>query len=176
MNLHLIGYRGTGKSTVARRLAGKLGWDWADCDVEVERRAGKSIAEMFIESGEEAFRELEARTLDELTRRDRLVLATGGGAILREDNRRALARGKVVWLRSRPETIARRLAADDATASQRPALTGQGVLQEIVALLEQREPLYRQCADVEIDADEQPAEAVADEILRRIAPHDEARA
>jgi len=78
MNLILIGYRGTGKSTVARRLALKLGWDWADADVEVELAAGKSIAAIFEDDGETAFRHLEAHILAELTRRDRLVLAAGG--------------------------------------------------------------------------------------------------
>src|SRR5262245_17675413 len=100
MLLILIGYRGTGKTTVARHLGLKLGWDWVDADVEVELRAGKSIAAMFTDEGETYFRDLESQVLVDLVRRERLVLAAGGGVVLREENRAAL-RGpdtRVVWL------------------------------------------------------------------------------
>ena len=93
MNIHsiaLIGYRGAGKTTVAAELARRLGWDWIDADVEIERRAGKSIAAIFADSGEPAFRELEAAVVADLSRRDRAVLALGGGAVLRDDNRQAI--------------------------------------------------------------------------------------
>ena len=78
--LILIGYRATGKTTLARLLAQRLGWDWIDADVEIERQAGKSIARMFAEDGEPAFRDLEARVIADLCGRPRLVLAAGGGA------------------------------------------------------------------------------------------------
>ena len=80
MILTLIGYRATGKTTLAGLLAERLGWDWIDADVEIERRAGKSIACIFAEDGEPAFRDLEAQVIADLCRRDRLVLAAGGGA------------------------------------------------------------------------------------------------
>ncbi len=86
MNIALIGYRGTGKSEVARQLALRLGWDWVDADVEVELKAGKSIAAIFADDGEPAFRELEAAVLAELVQRDRAVLALGGGVVLRPAN------------------------------------------------------------------------------------------
>src|SRR5581483_8052208 len=83
----LIGYRGSGKSTVAQELAARLGWTWLDADTVLEERAGCTIHEMFLREGESAFREREAALLVELCALPRLVLATGGGVILREDNR-----------------------------------------------------------------------------------------
>ena len=110
MILTLIGYRATGKTTLARLLAERLGWDWIDADVEIERRAGKSIARIFAEDGEPAFRDMEAEVIADLCRRDRLVLAAGGGAPLRPESRRAMREaGKVVWLTARPETILARM-------------------------------------------------------------------
>jgi shikimate kinase len=90
MNLTLVGYRATGKTSLARRLAARLGWQWIDADVEVERRAGKSIARIFAEQGEPAFRDLEAEVTADLLRGDRLVLASGGGAPIRAETREAM--------------------------------------------------------------------------------------
>jgi shikimate kinase len=151
MNIVLIGYRGTGKTTVARALADRLGWQWLDADVELEARAGRSIADIFATAGEAAFRDLESQLLAEFVERPRLVLATGGGVVLREANRRLLARaGMVVWLEADIDTLAERLAADAATAGQRPNLTSHGGRLEIQRLLAEREPLYRQCARLTI--------------------------
>ena len=91
MNLSLIGYRGTGKTTLARLLARQLVWEWVDADVEIELRAGKSIASIFVDDGEPKFRDLEGQVIVELAGRDRLVIATGGGVVLREENRAASA-------------------------------------------------------------------------------------
>jgi len=90
MILTLIGYRATGKTTLGRLLAQRLGWDWIDADVEIERRADKSIGQIFADDGEPAFRDLEARVIADLCRRDRLVLAAGGGAPLRPESRMAM--------------------------------------------------------------------------------------
>jgi shikimate kinase len=169
MLLTLIGYRATGKTTLARLLAGRLGWPWIDADVEIERRAGKSIAQIFAEEGEPAFRDREAEVIAALCRGDRLVLAAGGGVPLREANRAALrAAGKVVWLTARPETILRRMTADASTAARRPNLTAHGPLQEIMHLLAVREPLYREIADLVIDTENRPPEELADEILQKL--------
>src|SRR5436190_19410550 len=101
MNLFLIGYRGSGKTTVAAALAQRLGWPWIDADVELERRAGRSIKEIFATEGEAGFRDRESATLANLAQRDGWIVALGGGAVLREQNRQAIAgRGKVVWLRA----------------------------------------------------------------------------
>jgi shikimate kinase len=169
MNLVLIGYRATGKTTQARLLAEQLGWDWIDADVEIERRAGKSIARIFAEDGESAFRNLEAEVTAELCSCDRLVVAAGGGAPLRPDNRQAMrCRGKVVWLKALPETVHARMSADATTVDRRPNLTDQGGLAEIVQLMARREPIYRETADLEIDTEGKPPERVAAEIVRRL--------
>jgi shikimate kinase len=167
MFLSLIGYRATGKTTLARLLAERLGWDWIDADVEIERRAGKSIARMFAEDGEPAFRDLEAAVIADLCGRDRLVLAAGGGAPLRPESRRAMRRaGKVVWLTAKPETILARMNADATTAGRRPHLTDRGALEEIVHLVERREPVYRETADLDVATDGKPPETIAAEILQ----------
>ena len=166
MILSLIGYRATGKTTLARLLAERLGWDWLDADVEIERRAGKSIARIFADDGEPAFRALEAEVIANLCRRDRLVLATGGGAPLRPENRRAMrAAGKVVWLTARAETIWDRMTSDATTHARRPNLTGGKPLTEIVELLKMREPIYRELADWVVDTEGRTPEALVEEIL-----------
>jgi len=164
MVLTLIGYRATGKTTLARLLASRLGWDWIDADVEIERRAGKSIAQIFAEDGEPAFRDLEAQTIADLCHRDRLVLAAGGGAPLRPESRRAMREGgSVVWLTARPETILARMSGDDTTATRRPNLTDRGPLEEILQLLDRREPIYRESAHWTVDTEgKQPAELAAE--------------
>jgi len=169
MNLVLIGYRATGKTTLAALLAARLEWDWVDADVEIERRAGKSIARIFAEDGEPAFRDLEARVIADLSGRRRLVLAAGGGAPLRPESRRAMRRsGKVVWLKASSETIRARMYGDQTTAARRPNLTEKGPLDEIVHLLGVREPIYRETADLEIDTESRTPGQLADEILKRL--------
>lgn len=165
--LSLIGYRATGKTTLAKLLAQALGWEWIDADTEIERAAGKSIARIFAEDGEPAFRDLEAKIIDDLCQRERLVLATGGGAPLREETRRALrAAGKVVWLRATPETIHARMAADTTTAERRPSLTNHAPLEEITRLLAYREPMYRETADFVVDTEGRSPGELTDDILR----------
>ena len=169
MKVVLIGYRGTGKSTVARLVADALGCDWIDADVELQRRAGKTIAAIFADDGEAAFRDLETEVIEQLTQQDKLVLATGGGAILREENRQALRRADhVIWLDADAETIHRRLTEDQATAGQRPNLAADGGLPEIARLLLQRAPLYEQCADWRVDTQNKTPLEVAHEIVRRL--------
>ena len=168
MILTLIGYRATGKTTLGRILAERLGWDWIDADVEIERLAGKSIGRIFAEDGERSFRDMEARVIADLCRRDRLVLAAGGGAPLRPESRKAMREaGKVVWLTARPETILARMSADATTAARRPNLTSQEPLQEIVQLLKSREPIYEETADFIIDTEGTTPEALAEEILEK---------
>jgi shikimate kinase len=165
-NIALIGYRGTGKSTAARLLALRLGWDWVDADVEVELHVGKSIAAIFAEEGELAFRDREAEVVAELCRRDAAVLALGGGAVLREANREAVAScGAVVWLHASVDAIAERLAADCTTVERRPDLTPQGGREEIERLLEARAPIYRACATLKVDTDRKTPAAIVEEIV-----------
>ncbi len=169
MNLVLIGYRATGKTTLARHLAQRLGWDWIDADVEIERHASKSIARIFAEEGEPAFRDLEAEVIAELCGRPSLVVAAGGGAPLREESRRAMRdSGHVVWLTARPETILARMSGDATTAQRRPSLTNRPPLEEIVQLLSRREPIYRETAHLIVDTEAKSPEQLADEILARL--------
>lgn len=162
----LIGYRGTGKTTVARLLSERLGYRWLDADVELEARAGKSIAQIFADDGEQAFRSLEAQVLAEALHGSSLVIAAGGGVVLRDDNRELLRRtGSVIWLEASPETLYQRIQADKSTSARRPNLTTAGGLAEVREMLALREPLYRECAKLRIDAERHPPEAVVDAIL-----------
>ena len=123
MIVTLIGSRGCGKSSVGRLLADKLGWESADADVELEARAGKTIQQIFSEDGEAVFRDLEEQTCADLLLRTQLVLAAGGGAVLRESTRARIASaGPVIWLTATPETLYSRIYADETTAERRPDL------------------------------------------------------
>lgn len=170
MQLVLIGYRGTGKSTTAAYLAAHLGWPHLDLDEQIERRAGMSIADIFSTAGEETFRQLEHEALAETAGQDQLVLATGGGVVLRADNRQLLRTlGKVVWLMAQPATILARLQSDPNTAARRPALTAAGGgLAEIESLLVARTPLYEACANLQVATDQRSPAEVAQEILDRL--------
>jgi len=167
--IFLIGYRGTGKSAVAGLLAARLGRDLLDADDEIERRAGKSIAAIFAKDGEPAFRELEAQVVADLCQQTGTVVALGGGAVLRDDNRAAIrAAGPVVWLTASVDTIAARLAADDATTSRRPNLTPAGGRAEIQAVLAERTPLYRACATLVVDTEGKTVDQVVDQIVAQL--------
>src|SRR5262245_24962561 len=151
--IYLIGYRGSGKSTVARLLADRLGWTWADADAVLEARHGKTIRVIFAEEGEEGFRVKETATLQELSRGREQVIATGGGVILSSENRATLKEtGWTVWLTASARTLWERLQVDATTAERRPALT-QGGLAEIEELLQARHPLYQACADLQVSSE-----------------------
>ena len=166
MNVFLIGFRGSGKTTVGRRLGELLGWTSVDADTELEQRAGKSIKDIFEAGGEAAFRELEARVVADLASRDKHVVALGGGAILRDNNRKAIAgRGAVVWLQASPETLFARINADPATEQRRPNLTAQGGVEEIRTLLAERTPKYRACANLTVDVNRLDPDEIARQIL-----------
>jgi shikimate kinase len=162
----LVGYRGTGKSTVAGLLATRLGCGWQDADTALEDRVGCSIATLIRTRGEPAFRDQESTLLAELLAGCDGILATGGGVVLRPANRELLRRAgrPVVWLQAAPGVVRGRLAADPTTASRRPGLTGGDPLAEVETAIRDREPLYRESADVIVDASA-PADVVAERIL-----------
>ena len=139
---------GSGKSTVGRHLARRLRLPFFDSDHVIEERLGCSIREYFAREGEAAFRDLEEQAIDELTAGASCVLATGGGAVLRPANRQRLhERGRVVYLRSSPEELYRRLRHD----STRPLLQVADPLARLRALYAERDPLYRETAHFVIE-------------------------
>lgn len=161
----LIGYRGSGKSTIGRLLAQRLACDFADADVVLEQQAGKTIREIFASHGEQHFRDLEEQTITQLLERPRLVLATGGGAILRETNRQRMkARGWIIWLSAPADVLYQRMQQDATTAERRPNLVGGGI-EEVQAMLQIRTPIYQRLADLEIPVGEMSPEVAVDRIL-----------
>ena len=148
MMVALVGMPGSGKSTVGRSLAHRMQLPFADSDAVIERRLGCAIRDYFDREGEAAFRDVEQATIDELTQGPTGVLATGGGAVLRPLNRQHLhGRGTVIYLRSSPEALFRRLRHD----TKRPLLQVDDPLKRLRALYAERDPLYRQCAHFVLD-------------------------
>lgn len=139
---------GAGKTTIGRRLAKSLRKKFMDADRELERRTGASVALIFDVEGERGFREREKRIIEELTQLDDVVLATGGGSVLDPDNRQALmTRGFVVYLHASIEKLVERTRRD----SSRPLLMTEDPVGRIRELLELREPIYREVADLTLD-------------------------
>jgi len=165
--LALIGYRGTGKSTVGRILSDRLSRPFLDADLEIEARAGRSIRAIFADWGEPVFRDWEERTLAELTEMfPDAIVATGGGAVLREANRRRIREfGHVAWLTADPSELARRLESDRRDLGERPALTAAGTIAEIAQVLAVRRPLYQGLADTVIETGDKSPDEVATAIL-----------
>jgi shikimate kinase len=165
--LALVGYRGTGKSTVGRIVASLSGRTFLDADLELEERAGRSVASIFSEDGEPAFRDWEERTLTELIEQfPTAVIATGGGVVLREQNRQRLRDfGVIVWLTAGPAELANRLSADPRGLPARPALTATGTIVEIARVLEIRTPIYQAMADTVIDTGGKTPDEIAAAIL-----------
>jgi len=165
MRVVLIGYRGCGKTAVGQVMARELGLAFVDADVEIESRAGRSILEIFAEEGEAGFRRLEREVISELCGRDAVIIAAGGGAVLDSETRRQWSEPGtfVIWLTATSEELAERISRDLATSTQRPSLTGEGVLEEITTVLQQREPLYHDCQTLTIDTSGRTIEEVAAE-------------
>ena len=163
MNVVLIGYRGTGKSTVAKALAARLALAMISTDTEIVRRTGQSIPDIVAKHGWDYFRDLESQTCQELADRDRLVIDTGGGAILRGQNVAALKKnGKLFWLTASVTTIGKRIGGD----RERPSLTGRKTfIDEIEEVLSERTPRYQEAADFVIATDGRSVAQVVDEIV-----------
>jgi shikimate kinase len=166
MNIYLIGYRCTGKSTVGRWLADRLGWEFVDSDEEIVRTHGMTIQHIVAAQGWQGFREKEKRVMERICALDRCIVGTGGGVVLDEDTvRRMQETGVVFWLQAGPETIRQRMKKDEAAGPLRPSLTSTAADQEVEEVLLQREPLYRHGAEFEIETDGLSPEAVGERIL-----------
>lgn len=146
--IFLVGMPGSGKTTVGRQLARRLGLPFFDSDDRIEERLGCSIREFFAREGEAAFRDVEEQALAELAHGPAAVVATGGGSVLREANRQCLRQGgQVIYLRSTPEDLYRRVRHDTA----RPLLQVDDPLAKLRALHAERDPLYREAAHFDIE-------------------------
>ena len=163
-NLVLIGYRGTGKSTVGKVLARRLGRTVVSTDAEIVKRANLSVPEIVKQFGWDHFRDLESAVVRDCAAQDRLIVDTGGGAILRPENVEALRRtGTLVWLTATVETITRRIGGDN----QRPSLTGtKSFTEEIRDVLTERTPKYQAAADHVVPTDGASTVLVAERILK----------
>ncbi len=161
----LVGFMAAGKTSVGRRLAQALGWDFVDFDDVIEARTGASIPEIFRTQGEAAFRAMEARLTDEFARARRVVLAPGGGWVTQPDLMDRLGPGTlIVWLRISPEEAVRRALADSV---HRPLLAGADPLARARLLLQEREEFYY-LADTAIETDGRGIDDVAREIAARV--------
>jgi len=166
MNIVLIGFRGTGKSTVGRLLAKRLERYFIDSDKYIEDSTGKTIKSIFEEDGEEGFRQIEADTITELSKADNKVISAGGGVVLREENVNNLKdNGFLILLEATPEIIHNRIAQDKNTTQQRPSLTDKEPLDEIKHLIEQREHAYKNAADYTINTSYVSCEDIVNEII-----------
>jgi len=169
MNLVLIGYRGSGKSAVGRRLAVRLKMKFVDTDDFLEERQGIPIADIVKSRGWGHFRKLENNVIGEISTKDHLIIAPGGGAVLDTDNVKALKRnGTIIWLKANRETLLKRMNQDPGTNARRPTLTGRGTLEELQEVMSLREPLYEKASQIQIDTSTLDVEAVVDRILTMI--------
>ena len=161
----LIGPMGVGKSTIGRHLAGLMQKEFLDSDQEIERRTGASVSLIFEIEGEDGFRRREVSLIDELSQRPNLVLATGGGAILADENRRLLReRGVVVYLHAPIDILIQRTYRD----RNRPLLNSGDRRRKLEDIVSAREPIYRQTAHVIVETELRPPQSVAREILGRL--------
>ncbi len=165
----MIGYRGSGKSTIGRRLAEQFSLDFVDTDCLIEERAGATIQEMVKTRGWPYFRALEKEVIRDLAASHSAVVAAGGGAILDPDNQASLKRGSlVIYLTASETVLAARIAGDGKTEGQRPSLTGDSVTAEISAVLRERDPLYRKVADHSLSTSRKSIDEVVAEIAEII--------
>lgn len=150
MNIVLIGFMGSGKTTVGQALSEKCGREFLDTDALIEANEGRKISEIFAKEGEAHFRKLEYAVLKSLLEVKDKIISTGGGIVTYPDNRGLLKKaGKVVYLRVKPETVVKRLEGDES----RPLLMGDDKLSKVENLLSSRKAMYEEAADIIIDVD-----------------------
>ena len=167
MNIVLIGYRGTGKSTIAKILGQRQGRTVISTDAEIVKETGQSIPEIVEQFGWDHFRELETQLCRKLKDHNDLVIDTGGGLILKEDNVKILqTNGKLIWLTADVPTIVNRISGD----TQRPSLSGtKSFVEEIEEILKERTPKYQAAADHTVPTDQASPQSIAESILSLIS-------
>jgi shikimate kinase len=166
VNIYLIGYRCTGKTTLGRALAQRLEHPFIDMDDAIVAESRQTISELVARHGWAEFRNREGVLLNALSKRQGLVIGTGGGVVLADANVALMrASGKVIWLRCRPDTIHRLMMADPRSSAMRPSLTGQMLRQEIETTLKAREPLYRNAMHLALETDAFDIERLCDQII-----------
>jgi len=169
MNIVLIGFRGTGKSTVGKLLANRLKRDFIDTDEYIESTTGKTIKDIFEEEGEESFRKTEAETIAKLSRMDNKIISAGGGVVLRDENVKSLkSNGFLILLEATPEIIHDRIRQDEKTTQQRPSLTNRNSFDEIKHLIDKRQPFYENAANYTINTSYVSCEDIVEEIITTI--------
>lgn len=169
MNIVLTGYRGAGKSTVAAILASRLNWQAISTDEEIIQRAQLSILDIVAKFGWDRFRDLESEVCQGLSKRDRLVIDTGGGAIVKAENVEALKpNGLFVWLTATVTTITQRI---EGNAQRPPLKDGKTFTEEVEEVLREREPRYSAAADYIFATDHMLPEQIADQILGHLSSH-----
>ena len=169
MNLVLIGYRGTGKSTIARLLTEQLGWGLISTDAEIVKKAQRSIPEIVDQFGWDHFRQLESEICERAATQDHMVIDTGGGVIVREENIRVLqSQGIIFWLTATIHSISQRIGGD----KQRPSLTaGKTLVEEIEEVLRERTPKYQAAAHYAISTDTETPKTLVKQILTLMNSH-----
>lgn len=172
-NVFLIGYRCTGKSSVGKSLATRLGWPFIDTDSLLVSESGISIKEIVETHGWEIFRKMEHAVVKQVCVVDRRVVATGGGVVLNEANVNLMKKnGRLVWLRAQPETIKTRMMLDQDTEAFRPSLTSKDSFSEIEETLIERGPFYKQAMDFGVDTDGRQVDEICDTIVRQLVKFD----
>ena len=168
MNIILIGYRCSGKTSVGKRLAQKTDRLFADTDDRLVEKDGRPVSDIVAADGWEGFRRLEREVIRDVCAKGNTVIATGGGAVLDPANVIAMQKsGRVVWLKASPQTIKQRMANDRNTGDLRPSLTSKGLYDEIVEVLAERMPLYEQAMDVSVDTENKTIDEIVVEIISR---------
>lgn len=168
MNIVLIGYRCTGKTTIGKKVAESLGLPFYDTDELVERQSGRTIRDIIEASGWQTFRNEEKAVIKTLSKKEGCVIALGGGAVLDEANVRSLKPGGFfVWLIADVATIVRRMKDDVKSITQRPALSDSGLYEEVDRMLVERYPVYESAADMSVDTTDQTMQDIVAEICRQ---------
>src|SRR3990170_7821415 len=164
-NIYLIGMRGSGKTTIGKILAEKLGKEFTDMDQEIELMSGNKITTIVEEEGWKTFRLLEKEIVERICQKENQVVGTGGGVLMCFDNADKFKKtGTLIFLRTSPETIIQRLSK----VEERPSLTGENFLEEIENVWKERKDTYEKHADLDIDTEEKTPNIIAEEIIKKI--------